>query len=40
MVEQRLDRLDEYLARTADPPEAALGWLSLDNTDDESRENR
>ena len=40
MVEQRLDRLDEYLARTADPPDAALGWLSLDNTDDESRENR
>ena len=39
-IEQRLDRLDEYLARTADPPDAALGWLSLDNTDDESRENR
>ena len=27
-------------ARTADPPDAALGRLSLDNTDDESRENR
>jgi len=40
MVEQRLDRLEEYLARTADPPDAALGWLSLDNADDESRENR
>jgi DNA-binding transcriptional ArsR family regulator len=40
MVEQRLDRLDEYLARTADPPDAALGRLPLDNTDDESRENR
>jgi hypothetical protein len=40
MVEQRLDRLDEYLARAADPPDAALGRLSLDNTDDESRENR
>jgi len=40
MVEQRLDRLDEYLARTADPPDAALGWLALDNTDDEPRENR
>jgi len=40
VVEQRLDRLDEYLAGTADPPDAALGWLSLDNTDDESRENR
>jgi hypothetical protein len=40
VVEQRLDRLDEYLARTADPPDAALGWLSPDNTDDESRENR
>jgi len=40
LVEQRLDRLDEYLASTADPPDAALGWLSLDNTDDESRENR
>ena len=39
-IEQRLDRLDEYLARTADPPGAALGWLSLDNADDESRENR
>ena len=40
MVEQRLDRLDEYLARTAGPPDAALDWLSLDSTDDESRENR
>ena len=40
MVEERLDRLDEYLARTADPPDAALGWLSLDNTGDEPRENR
>jgi predicted ArsR family transcriptional regulator len=40
IVEQRLDRLDEYLARTADPPDAALGRLLLDNADDESRENR
>ena len=40
MVEERLDRLDEYLARTADPPDAALGWLSLDNKGDEPRENR
>jgi hypothetical protein len=39
MVEQRLDRLDEYLARTADPPDAALGRLLLDNADDESTEN-
>src|SRR5215469_7952975 len=40
MIEQRLDRLDEYLARTADPPGAALGWLPPDSTDDQSRENR
>jgi DNA-binding transcriptional ArsR family regulator len=40
MVEQRLDRLDEYLARTADPLDAVPGWLALDITDDESRENR
>ena len=40
VVEQRLDRLDEYLARTADPPDAAPGWLPLDNIDDESRESR
>ena len=40
MVEQRLDRLDEYLARTADPPDAALGRLLLDNADDGTRENR
>jgi DNA-binding transcriptional ArsR family regulator len=39
-IEQRLDRLDEYLARTADPPDAALGRLWPDSTDDESRENR
>jgi DNA-binding transcriptional ArsR family regulator len=40
MVEQRLDLLDDYLARTAGPPDAALGWPSLDNTDDESKETR
>jgi DNA-binding transcriptional ArsR family regulator len=40
MVEQRLDRLDEYLARTADQPDAALGWLSPDNADDKPRQNR
>lgn len=40
MVEQRLDRLDEYLARTADPPDAALGRLPPDNADDEARADR
>ena len=40
MVEQRLDRLADYLASTADPPDAALAWLSLDDADDESRQNR
>jgi DNA-binding transcriptional ArsR family regulator len=40
MVEQRLDRLAGYLASTADPPDAALAWLSLDDADDESRQNR
>ncbi len=40
MVEHRLDRLADYLASTADPPDAALAWLSLDDADDESRKNR
>jgi DNA-binding transcriptional ArsR family regulator len=40
MVEQRLDRLDEYLARTAGPPQAAPGWLPPGTTDDEPGENR
>jgi DNA-binding transcriptional ArsR family regulator len=40
MVEQRLDRLADYLASTADPPDAALGWPSPTGTDDEPRENR
>jgi DNA-binding transcriptional ArsR family regulator len=40
MVEHRLDRLADYLASTADPPDAALAWLSLDDADDESRNNR
>jgi DNA-binding transcriptional ArsR family regulator len=39
-VEQRLDRLDEYLARTAGPPHAAPGRQAPGNTDDEPRENR
>jgi hypothetical protein len=38
MVEQRLDRLAEYLASTADPPDAVLAWLA--DADDEPRENR
>jgi DNA-binding transcriptional ArsR family regulator len=40
MVEHRLDRLADYLASTADPPDAALAWLSPDDADDESRKNR
>lgn len=39
MVEQRLDRLADYLASTADPPDAALAW-SLADTDDERRESK
>jgi DNA-binding transcriptional ArsR family regulator len=39
MVEQRLDRLADYLASTADPPDAALGWASPTGPDDEPREN-
>lgn len=40
MVEQRLDRLAEYLASTADPPDAVLAWLAdAANEDDEPREN-
>jgi DNA-binding transcriptional ArsR family regulator len=37
-VEQRLDRLAEYLASTADPPDAVLTWLT--DTQDEPRENQ
>jgi DNA-binding transcriptional ArsR family regulator len=40
IVEHRLDRLADYLASTADPPDAALAWLSLEDADDESRKNR
>ena len=40
MIEQRLDRLDEYLAATAGPPGAAPGRLPPDNTQDEPQENR
>jgi DNA-binding transcriptional ArsR family regulator len=40
MVEQRLDRLDDYLATTAGPPDAAPGRPPPDNADDEARENR
>jgi DNA-binding transcriptional ArsR family regulator len=38
MVEQRLDWLADYLASTADPPDAALAWPSLADTDGEPRE--
>jgi len=40
MVEQRLDRLADYLDSTADSPDAALGWASPTGPDDEPRENR
>ena len=40
MLEQRLDRLADYLAITADQPEAALAWPSLADTDDEPREHQ
>jgi DNA-binding transcriptional ArsR family regulator len=40
MVEERLDRLADYLASTADPLDAALGWPSPADTDDDPRENR
>ena len=40
MVEERLDRLAGYLASTADPPDAALGWPSLTDTDDEPMEDQ
>jgi DNA-binding transcriptional ArsR family regulator len=40
MVEQRVDRLADYLASTADPPDAGFAWLSLDDAGDESGENR
>jgi DNA-binding transcriptional ArsR family regulator len=40
MVEQRLDRLADYLDSTADSPDAALGWASSTGPDDEPRENR
>lgn len=36
MVEQHLDRLAEYLASTADPPDAVLAWLT--DTHDEPTE--
>jgi DNA-binding transcriptional ArsR family regulator len=38
MVEQRLDRLAEYLASTADPPDAVLA--SLTDADDDPGENQ
>ncbi|HKD88674.1 MAG TPA: metalloregulator ArsR/SmtB family transcription factor [Streptosporangiaceae bacterium] len=38
MVEERLDRLAEYLASTADPPDAVLTWLT--DTHGEPRENQ
>jgi DNA-binding transcriptional ArsR family regulator len=40
LVEQRLDRLADYLARTVDPPDAELGWLTQDGPGDDPKENR
>jgi len=39
LVERRLDRLADYLASTADPPDAGLAWPSLADTHEERREN-
>jgi DNA-binding transcriptional ArsR family regulator len=40
LVEQRLDRLADYLASTADPVDVALDLPSLADTHDEPRENQ
>jgi DNA-binding transcriptional ArsR family regulator len=40
LVEQRLDRLADYLASTADPMDVALDLPSLADTPDEPRENQ
>jgi DNA-binding transcriptional ArsR family regulator len=38
LVERRLDRLADYLASTADPPDAGLEWLTSPGPHDEPQE--
>lgn len=40
MVEERLDRLADYLASTAEPVDAALAWPWPADADDEPREDQ